>query len=296
MRADLHMHTTASDGGHTPEQLIAMAHKAKLDVIAITDHDTTEGIAPARAAASRLVVIPGIELSAEETSADGSYRDVHMLGYFIRLEDANLQAQLTQFRSVRADRARRIVEKLSALGLPLAWDRVESIAHGNGSGGGGGGGASDARQGEVAIGRPHIARAMIEAGYADSMPDAFQRYLNADAPAYVARHRLSPEEAITLIHEAGGAAVLAHPGLLHDYAVMVQRLVPAGLDGIELVHPSNNEIVRLNLRALADLHGLVITGGSDFHTADERGHITLGQYAPPENAIPALQARASRYV
>ncbi len=287
MRVDLHMHTSASDGQFSPREIVEMARKIGLNVIAVTDHDTTDGVIEAQTTAQTgmpITVLAGIELSAEEPNEQKGFRDVHMLGYLLRVDDAVLQGKLEKFRRDRAERGQKIVTKLGELGMPIAWDRVVALA---------GGGAGENQR--VSIGRPHIARAMIEAGYVDSIPDAFNRFLNPDRPAYVARERLSPEGAIALIHQAGGVAVLAHPAKLRDYAAMVERLVPAGLDGVEVVHPANPEGVRLDLRALAIRYGLIMTGGSDFHGMDSQGNISLGAYNPPQNALTALRERATRY-
>jgi hypothetical protein len=273
MRIDLHLHTTASDGQHPPADLIRLVRGQKLDVIAITDHDTTAGIADAQTAAGgHPVVIPGIELSAEDEAGD-----VHMLGYHLQVDHPGLQARLAEFRDLRENRGKKIVERLASLGMPVAWSSVEAIADG------------------AAIGRPHIARAMVEAGYAESVRDAFDRFLFNGGPAYVARYRLSPEEAVALIHEAGGVAVLAHPGLLPDHRAMALRLIPAGLDGVEVWHPDNSETVRLNLRALAAEHDLIMTGGSDFHGAVVNPKATPGSTNPPDACIAQLQMRAEKY-
>ena len=270
MRAELHTHTTASDGQHTPSELVALARGLGLDVLAITDHDTTDGLAPARSAAlGAPIILPGIELSAE----DGE--DVHVLGYAFDPDDAALQTALAEFRARRVRRARAILDKLVALGVPIAWERVEALAAGS-------------------VGRPHIARIMVEAGYVDSVRDAFDRYLGNGAPAYVARQRLSPEEAVQLIHAAGGAAVLAHPGLLADWRGMVERLIPVGLDGVEVFHPKNGEQVRLDLRVLAAQHDLIITAGSDFH-GRAVNDAPLGAMTPPPGTVEALRARAREW-
>jgi predicted metal-dependent phosphoesterase TrpH len=273
-RVDLHLHTTASDGQLSPTALIRLASEQGLHVIAITDHDTTNGIEEAqRAAQGSPVVIPGIELSAED--AEG---DVHTLGYFINIHDPVFQERLAQFRDDRLHRARRIVEKLDALGLPVDWARVKTIA------------------GTGAVGRAHIARAMVEARYVVTVKEAFDRYLHVGGPAYVARQRLSPQEAIALIHRAGGVAVLAHPGLVPHYeSLLVERLVPAGLDGIEVVHPDNPPQVEQRARELAQQYGLIMTGGSDFHDlawVAETGEAMIGSVTPPEGCVEALRARA----
>ena len=273
MRADLHLHTNASDGQYSPAELVELARK--FDIIAITDHDTTEGVAPAQQAARQQgapAVIPGIELSAED--ADG---DVHMLGYYVDIENTEFQATLTRFRDNRYRRGQLMLEKLAAMGMPLQWERVEAIAKGG------------------AIGRPHIARAMLEAGYVESVKDAFNRFISNDGPAYVARTRLSPEEAVALIHSAGGVAVLAHPGLLNDYRAMLLRLIAVGLDGVEVNHPSNSETARLDLRGIATSANLIMTGGSDFHGPSIKPDIQMGMVSPPDGAVDALKLASKRY-
>ncbi|MFN8530275.1 MAG: PHP domain-containing protein [Anaerolineae bacterium] len=286
IRIDLHVHTTASDGQFSPMEVVRLARDRRLNYLAITDHDTTDGVTEAQAAAqvsadhpelANPIVIPGIELSAEDV--DG---DVHMLGYYLHIDNTALQTRLSKFRQDRAERARKMVEKLNGLGMEITFERVLEIAAGSGK-----------RRG--AIGRPHVARAMIEKGYADSIPDAFNRYLNPGAPGYVARERLSPEGAIALIHESGGAAVLAHPAKLKDYHAMIKRLAAVGLDGVEVVHPSSDERTRLDLRGLAAQHNLLMTGGSDFHNTAEDGSLSIGSLTPPEDAPRLLKERAARY-
>lgn len=269
MRAELHAHTNASDGQHSPAELVTLAHAQGLDLLAITDHDTTDGIASAQqAAAGRLIILPGIELSAEDRE------DVHVLGYDFDVDDPALQAALAEFRDRREARAREMVRRLAEFGVPVSWERIEALAGG-------------------AIGRPHIARAMVEVGAVESVREAFDRYLYNGSPAYVARQRLSPEEAIGLIHRAGGAAVLAHPGVLTDWRGMIERLAPAGLDGVEVAHPKNNENVRLELRGLAARYGLIMTGGSDFHGRAVNDAL-LGSITPPAGAVQGIYACAAR--
>jgi 3',5'-nucleoside bisphosphate phosphatase len=214
------------------------------------------------------VLIPGIELSAEENGVD-----VHMLGYHIRAEDAAFQAELVRFRDDRLNRGRKIVERLGTLGMPVKWEAVLRLANGG------------------SVGRPHIARAMIEAGHVSSLAEAFDRFLYTGGPAYVSRERLSPEAAVSLIHRAGGVAVMAHPGLVEDYRAMVERLVPAGLDGVEIMHPKNSQVVRQNLQALAQKYNLIVTGGSDFHRKED----PIGSETPPPTVLLDLRERAARY-
>ncbi len=274
LRVDLHLHTTASDGQLSPTALVGLAQERGLDVIAITDHDTTNGIEEAqRAAQGSPVVIPGIELSAEDAGGD-----VHTLGYFMNIHEPVFQEQLVRFRDERLQRARRVVERLAALGLPVEWERVMAMAD-SGS-----------------VGRAHIARAMVEAGYVSTVKEAFDRYLQVGGPAYIVRRRLSPEEAIELIHGAGGVAVLAHPGLVPHYeSLLIERLIPAGLDGIEVVHPDNPPPVEQRTRELAQQYNLIMTGGSDFHDpawVEREGKAMIGSVTPPEGCVEALRARA----
>jgi predicted metal-dependent phosphoesterase TrpH len=274
MRVDLHLHTTASDGQYAPSALVSLARQHGLEVIAVTDHDTTDGVIEAQEAASRMgspLVIPGIELSAEDTAGD-----VHVLGYHIDLKVLAFQERIAYFRDERYSRGQRIIERLAGLGMPLDWNRVLAIADGG------------------SIGRPHVARAMVEARYVESVREAFDRFLYNGGPAYVARPRLSPEEAVELIHSAAGVAVLAHPALLPDYAAILQRLILVGLDGVEVVHPANPENLRLNLRALAQQHTLIMTGGTDFHGLDVKEGVLLGSVTPPQGCVSALQARANQ--
>ncbi|MCS7072743.1 MAG: PHP domain-containing protein [Anaerolinea sp.] len=278
MRIDLHLHTTASDGQYSPEALIQRARRAGLNVIAITDHDSVDGLAPAQAEAQRagaLRVLPGIELSAEDEAGD-----VHMLGYCFDPHAEILLARLADFRAGRYNRGQLMIAKLAEMGMPLEWSNV--LAH------------AGADKGAASIGRPHIARAMIDAGYVSNVAEAFDRYLYNGGPAYVPRARLTPEEAIALIHAAGGAAVLAHPGALDDPLAMIERLIPAGLDGVEVMHPKNDSDTRLNLLALARRHDLIVTGGSDFHgDEDDTAHL-IGVENPPADAPARLEERAAR--
>ncbi len=265
LRADLHLHTTASDGQLRPADLIQLARKHHLNTIAITDHDTTDGLREAQQAADGSpVIVPGIELSAEENDVD-----VHMLGYYVQPEDSDFQAALVRFRNDRLSRGQGMVEKLAELGKSISWERVLALANGG------------------SVGRPHVARAMVEAGHVESVNAAFDHYLRHGGPAYVSRKRMSPEEAVALIHAAGGVAVMAHPGLVADYLSVLERLVAAGLDGVEYNHPRNTATVRENVRAVALKHHLIMTGGSDFHRPGD----PIGAYTAPVDALLALRER-----
>ncbi len=268
LKADLHLHTTASDGQLRPSELVELARKNHLNTIAITDHDTTDGLLEAQQAANDYpVVVPGIELSAEENDVD-----VHMLGYYVQPDNKDFQATLTRFRHDRLDRGQGMVEKLAALGKPIRWERVLELSNGG------------------SVGRPHVARAMVEAGHVESVNAAFDLYLHHGGPAYVSRKRMSPEEAVELIHAAGGVAVMAHPGLVPDYLGVLERLVTAGLDGVEYNHPRNPATVRENVRAVALKHNLIMTGGSDFHRMGD----AMGGYNAPPEALLALRERKKR--
>ncbi len=273
MTTDLHSHTTASDGVFTPAQLLALAHERGITALAITDHDTTDGLAPAQTAAKPLgiTVVPGIELSAE-TEEDGS---IDMLGYFIDMTDEAFQKRLVDFRENRYHRGRAMVRKLNELGLSLTFEQVEAESK------------------DAPITRPHVGRAMVKAGYVDTLQDAFDQYLANDAPAYVGRERMSPEEAVELIRSAGGVAVMAHPGRVKTGETVLRRLAAFGVDGVELYHPNNDETVRAYISAIAAEHNLITTGGSDFHKPSADGSIRLGTYNPPADALDRLRAKAT---
>ena len=270
---DLHLHTTASDGSLSPAALVDAAKRAGLTTIAITDHDTTAGIAEGRAAAAAagIELVPGIEIS---TVLDG--RDLHLLGYFVDPDAAALAEFLER---QRADRVRRIVvmaDRLSALGCPIDPRPVlESAAHGR------------------SVGRPQIARALVEAGYVRTPDEAFQRFLEYGGPAYEPRHGASPEDAIRIVHDAGGLASLAHPGVSNRDA-SIPVLAVAGLDAIEARHSDHAPDTEAKYRAMAKDLDLLITGGSDFH--GEGGHRvpTLGVVTLDRADFRALVESRSR--
>jgi 3',5'-nucleoside bisphosphate phosphatase len=248
VRADLHSHSTASDGTCAPAEVMRAASAAGLDVIALTDHDTVAGLAEARLALPpALTLLPGMELSCR---LDG--HSVHMLAYLFDPEHAELAAQCEAIRQSRADRARAIVRRLQDLGAPVTWEQVAAVA---------GGGV---------IGRPHIARAMAAAGVIDSPQDAFgPDWIGAGGRAHVTRYALDPWRAIALISAAGGVSVLAHPrGSIRGWMIpaeVIASLAAAGLTGIEISHPDQDDAQRAQLTTLAADLGLVATGGSDDH-------------------------------
>ncbi len=254
---DLHMHSTASDGSQSPRDVVRAAKNAGLAAIALTDHDTVAGLAEAQAAGAELDVriVNGIELSAVEGDAE-----THMLG--LHLSDTLvIERELGALRDMRARRGQQIVDKLISLGVMVTFDDVLSQA---------GGGA---------VGRPHVARALVADGWATDVRDAFDRYLGAGKPAYVAKDQLGMAAAIAIIHAAGGLAVLAHPGPAGTRERLT-ALTALGMDGVEVRHPghSPNDTNRLN--ALASQLGLLVSGGSDWHGAAE-GPRTIGMMQVP---------------
>ncbi len=268
---DLHLHSTFSDGLLTPEALVARALTLGLPAIAIADHDSVAAVAPALQASrdTALTVVPAVELSA---SAHG--RTVHMLGYFIDHLDPTLLARLAALRESRRSRAQRIVTALGAAGITI--DLAPS---------------HHAGETDTAVGRAHIARALIAAGHAHDMRDAFERFLGEDAPYFASKEPLRPADAIAWVREAGGAAVLAHPGL-NDIDDLVPSLVDAGLAGIEAFHGSHTEVTACRYVELAGRYGLIATGGSDFHGSPREGG-DMGSAAAPDGALEALAEAAA---
>jgi predicted metal-dependent phosphoesterase TrpH len=264
---DLHLHTTHSDGAYTPEEVVALARRARLSAISITDHDTIEGIAPAAAAARRAGIefIPGVELSASL-----GHSDIHILGYFIDPTRDGLEEELEILRDGRFVRARRTVELLDEIGAPVSFERVVEIAA------------------TAPIGRPHIASALVEAGHAANIDQAFERYIGYHARAYVPKRTLDPAGAIDLVRGVGGVAVLAHPGTLRRDD-LIPGLKAKGLLGIEVWHPKHDATRVRHYQAMAESLGLVVTGGSDFHGGG-RGDSTVGERPVPDSVLPPIRA------
>jgi hypothetical protein len=264
---DLHVHSTASDGTRAPEDVAREAKRVGLSAFALTDHDTLDGIGAATEAAASLGirVVAGIELSAVEGDTE-----THILG--LHLSDTRqMDAQLVGLREMRRNRAERIVYRLNELGVRIELAAVLEQANGG------------------AIGRPHVARAMIAEGWAVDFRDAFDRYLGSGRPAYVPKERLTIGDAIGAIHGAGGLAVLAHPAQ-SGTRERVEAFVRAGIDGIEVRHPSHSPEDVARLAALVDFFGLVPSGGSDWHGAAE-GSRTLGMMRVPETWLERQDAR-----
>jgi len=266
-RVDLHAHTFFSDGLLSPEDLVARAREKRLLALAVTDHDTVEALPRARAAATTaLELVPGIELSS---ATDGV--DLHILGFYIDSEHPRLRTRLERFQDERRQRAVLMMQRLNDLGAPLDPDEVFDLA------------------GPGVVGRPHVAGALLRAGHVSSMDEAFRRFLGPQGAAYVPRPAFRPEEAIALVHEADGVSVLAHPGAsLPDS--LLERLVAAGLRGVEVWHPQHNAATIRRYRALAARLGLLETGGSDFH-GHPRG-ADLGDMGVPAAVLDPLKAAA----
>jgi predicted metal-dependent phosphoesterase TrpH len=246
-RIDLHLHSTASDGVISPTQLVDAARAEGVDVIALTDHDSIDGLGEARHAAATaggVHVIAGVELSAHDAD-----REVHVLGLHLERLDT-LWGRLAELSDARRARANEMVQRLNAVGVRIAFDDVIALA------------------GESALGRPHIARALVAHGWAHDHRDAFDRYLLPGRPGYVAKRQLPVREAIAILHEAGGLAVLAHPAD-EDSLERIGAFALDGLDGVEVAHPSLGAEARARLRAAADHLGLVKSGGSDWHGLKE---------------------------
>jgi hypothetical protein len=272
-RADLHTHSTASDGTEDPQTVVALAHRAGLAAIAIADHDTIDGFTRLPAdSPGAMRIIPAIEMSANVGDAE-----VHILGYFIDPESGYLAEHLGQLQRQRMRRIERFCHRLTEIGLPLTVDEVLDFATGN------------------SVGRPHIARAMIARGYVDSVGNAFDRYLAGGRPGFVPRDDMTPERAIEIIHRAGGVASLAHPFTTGDPAEAISRLLPVGLDAMEVEYGAYAEEDRAVLRSLASSAGLIATGGSDYHGREHRSDVALGSGSVSLDVVAALEARADRY-
>ncbi|MFC2016603.1 PHP domain-containing protein [Chloroflexota bacterium] len=273
-KVDLHIHSTVSDGLLTPAEIVRKSAEAGLTVIALTDHDTVDGIAPALEAAKafpRLKVIPGIEINTDVPKGEA-----HVLGYFIDYTHPELQAPLRRMRNSRQERAQGMITKLRNLGLPIEWERVKEIA-GSGS-----------------IGRPHIARAMLEKGYIASIKEAFTKYIGWGGPAYIEREKRTPEEAVKLILQVNGLPVLAHPFTIKDPEAMVTELKASGLVGIEAYYEGYTAEEINRLVSLAKRHGLITTGGSDYHGLDASAETMIGSADVPIESAEQLIALAER--
>lgn len=268
MRVDLHTHTTASDGMLPPNRLVELAREAGVTVLAVSDHDSTDSVDAAMASGQRIgvEVIPAVEINTDVDSGE-----VHVLGYYIDHHQSWLQEFLLWLRDGRVNRAARMVEKLNALGVKIDFRRVRALAQG-------------------AVGRPHVARALVEAGAVKTTEEAFDRYIGRSGPAYVERMKVAPEEAVRIISRAGGIPVLAHPG----WGVtdgMIPALVQAGLEGIEVYYPDHTPAMQAQYLDLARQYSLLVTGGTDFHGGDLATRVPLGSQYVPADVVDRLKER-----
>jgi len=263
---DLHIHTDHSDGIQSPADVVDRAIELGLKAVSITDHDAVTGAAEAQSYArgKSVEVIVGIELSAAKTDDD-----IHILGYFVRPDSERLLETIEKFRRIRFERGKKMVMRLAEVGIKLDFDKVLALA------------------GEAAVGRPHVAEALFKGGFVPSYNDAFRKYLYLNGPVYVPKAKITPGEAIELIHSAGGLAVMAHPGLT-DRDDMIAELVAWGLDGLEIYHPTHNHGVREKYKMIADKYRLVYTGGSDSHNRKGR-YGDIGDEKVPFKYLDAIK-------
>jgi len=270
-KVDLHMHSHHSDGFHPPEDVVKKASEKGLDVISFTDHDSINSLKEAIKAGKKygVEIIPGVEIST-----DISDREIHILGYFIDPKNQELEHYLSFFREERLKRAARIVSKLNSLGINITLDDVVDKA-GNG-----------------AVGRPHIAHAMKEKGAISSYFEAFNKYIGNGGPAYERKVHVSPQSAFKIISDAGGLSFIAHPGNLPEY--IIKELIDAGVDGIEVVHPSHLPHKVKYYRGIVNEYFLLESGGSDFHGGDRNDEDNLGKYFINVSAVDAMRTRLLR--
>jgi len=273
-RIDLHLHSTASDGQLSPAEVVGESAARGLAVIALADHDTVDGTAPALEAAKtfpQLRVIPSVEISTDVPGGE-----VHVLGYFVDYTNPELLVALVELRNSRQRRAQKIIAKLGELGIHIEWQRVKEIA-GSGS-----------------IGRPHLAQAMLEKGYITSVREAFVKYISQGCPAYVEREKKTPVETVELILQVNGLPVLAHPLTVNDPEGMVIELKEAGLVGVEAYYNGYTTDEIDKLVSLADKYGLITTGGSDYHGLDASSETMIGDAPVPMAAAEQLIALAEQ--
>ena len=268
--ADLHLHTQFSDGTFTPEELVLRAQNAGLACIALTDHDTVEGCtrAAAACAAVKMEFISGAELTAEHEDTE-----VHVLGYFLDTQNKVLLAKIAKFQSVRQNRIHEMVAALNKLGIPLKAESVFALANCK------------------SPGRPHVARALVKEKLIDNLDEAFEKYLKKGRPAWVPKTKMSALEGIELIHQAGGLAVMAHPGLNRTDDI-IPDLVKAGLDGIECFHTKHSTVMAERYLEIAEKYHLLVTGGSDCHGFSKKAPL-IGTVKLPYEHVEKLKAKVA---
>ncbi len=267
-KIDLHMHTLYSDGVFSPIELIDKAKDVGLETVSITDHDNLSGIEEAVRYGKKIGVdvISGIEISA-----DIEDKEIHILGYFLDVNNDELQKSLTFFREERFFRAKRILKKLNQMGVDLSLESVMEFAKGS------------------AVGRPHIALALVKGGYVGNFYEAFAKYLGNDAPAYEKKIHISPESAVQLINDAGGLSFLAHPANIKES--LLYQIIKSGIDGIEVIHPSHSPQQIKNYKGIVNEYYLLESGGSDFHGGSRNDEPNLGKYYITEDKLDAMRKR-----
>lgn len=270
--ADLHLHTHYSDGTYTPAELAVQAGRYGLVAIALTDHDTMEGCAALQAACERegIEFVPGTELTAEHEG-----RELHLLGYYVDPMASDLQREFQRFQVARQSRIREMVCRLNELQVPLQSETVFALANCR------------------SPGRPHVARALVQGGYCGSVDEAFERFLKKRRPAWVPKRKMSAQDAIGLIHGSGGLAVMAHPGLNHNDA-LIPKMVEAGLDGLECFHTKHSSGAVAHYLNIARENGLLVTGGSDCH-GHSKGRPLIGTVRLPVEYFQRLKAAAQHH-
>lgn len=277
LRADLHMHSVASDGLLHPSELVHRAAGVGLSVMALTDHDSVDGVDEAISTAREhpgLLVVPGVEINTDVPGGE-----VHILGYCMDYKDATLAKELARLRLSRVGRGRIMVEKLAGMGVRIDWKRVQEIA------------------GDGSVGRPHVAQAMLESGYVRDLPEAFDKYIGRNCPAYVDREKITPDRAVRLVVAAGGFAVLAHPHGFGSEGIrgILYPLLLAGLTGVEVYYDGRTQTEISWLAELATREGLLLTGGTDFHGFGGERETALGMTDIPPKCIEVFVARARQY-
>lgn len=266
------MHTNASDGIPTPEQLLQMVRKANLTTFSVTDHDTIAGLVEVESllASGDPNLISGVELSVSVGEDD-----MHMLAYGFDSGFQPFQNALLQFQTERSKRGEAIVERLNQLGIPIPFSEVRKSANG------------------AVIGRPHISDTLIRLGYARTTEEVFRKYIGYNGPAYVPKATWKPADAIDLVHQAGGIAVMAHP-FLSNMQRHIAQLVPLGLDGVEAFHYTHTKAQSEQLQQIASSHDLIITGGSDYHGRTDRD-TGIGSQHVSDSIMEQILARTDRY-
>jgi len=270
-KVDLHSHTNLSDGFNSPEELIHKAKNVGIEILSITDHDSVNAIEEATTLGSDVGVeiIPGVEISSDLRGIE-----VHILGYFVDITNKEFEQYLMFFREQRVRRASRIVDKLNQLGLAMSLDDVMKIAK------------------KSAVGRPHIAQALLQKGFVKSYQEAFNKYIKNGGPAYEKKVHLSPQSAFKIISDAGGLSFIAHPGNMSQN--LIKELIDAGADGIEVIHPSQSKDLIRFYRGIVNEYFLLESGGSDFHGGKRNDEENFGKFYTSPIVVEAMRSRLLR--